>query len=163
MYLLAIVAANLGVAAWGKVALLATGFLLIPFDLVTRDVLHHEWSRTGGVLWKMAALIIAGSAISFAINAGALRVAIASCVSFGVAATIDTLAYHICRGQSRFFRSNTSNVFSAFADSIIFPAILFGSLPLGIVLGQFGLKLGGSVIWAFVFFRNKGNRYVHNR
>ena len=63
LYLLAVVIANLVVAHYGQPALPFTAFLLVPLDLVTRDVLHHEWKHDR--LWpKMTALIAAGSLLA---------------------------------------------------------------------------------------------------
>lgn len=80
--------------------------------------------------------------------------ALASFVAFAVSAALDTLAYHLLRGRAYLLRVNGSNVVSAAADSLIFPALAFG-LPLlwPIVLGQFVAKVAGGALWAWVLAR----------
>ena len=53
-------------------------------------------------------------------------------------------------------------LFSAMADSTIFPTIAFGSFMPLIVLGQFAAKVSGGFIWAFIIsrFREKKVRAV---
>jgi queuosine precursor transporter len=63
LYLAAIVAANLTVAAFGPGVSVVNAFLLIGLDLTVRDRLHDAWE--GRELWlRMAVLIATGGAIS---------------------------------------------------------------------------------------------------
>ena len=80
--------------------------------------------------------------------------ALASFVAFAVSAALDTATYHILRDRAYLLRVNGSNVVSAAADSLIFPALAFG-LPLlwPIVLGQFVAKVAGGALWAWVLAR----------
>ncbi|MBI3652009.1 MAG: hypothetical protein HY231_13395 [Acidobacteria bacterium] len=63
LYRIAIVAANLRVAAFGTSVVIVKAFLFIGLDRTTRDRLHQFWrGKNLGV--KIAALIAAGSPLS---------------------------------------------------------------------------------------------------
>lgn len=147
MYLAAIIAANLTVAMWGPSMTIVNAFLFIGLDLTARDKLHDTWH--GRMLWpKMAALIAAGSLLSWAINRDAGQIALASFVAFALAGAVDAGAYHLLRHRAWWQRVNGSNVLSAAVDSIVFPSLAFGAfLPL-IVLGQFAAKVAGGALWS---------------
>ena len=149
LYLAAVVAANLSVAAFGPSVTIVNAFLFIGFDITSRDRLHDAWHDDH--LWlRMALLIAAGGAISFLLNRDAAQIAIASTVAFVVAGVLDAGTYALLGERSRMLRVNGSNVVSAAADSLIFPTIAFGGfLPL-IVLGQFVAKVAGGFLWSLV-------------
>src|SRR5262245_28324273 len=90
-YLAAIVAANLSVTHWGPTAAVYNAFLFIGLDLTCRDRLHDLWH--GRLLRNMALLIVAGSVLSYVcgllLGSGPQvgRIALASCIAFGAAAT----------------------------------------------------------------------------
>jgi len=150
LYLAAIIAANLIVTHYGPQASVWTAFLFIGLDLTTRDSLHEAWQGRG-LWWKMAALIGAGSILSYALNANAGPIALASFVAFAAAGSIDTLAYWLLGEKSRFVRVNGSNVVSAAADSLVFPILAFGWPPMwGIIAGQFIAKTVGGFVWSLV-------------
>jgi queuosine precursor transporter len=151
LYLSAIVAANLLVAAFGPAISILNAFVFIALDLTARDRLHEAW-RGEGLAWKMAALIGAGSALSYLLNVNTGPIALASFVAFGVAATLDALCYHLLRGRDYLVKVNGSNVVSAAADSLFFPLLAFG-LPLlwPVVVGQFIAKVFGGFLWAWMF------------
>ena len=153
LYLLAIILANLTVAAFGPAVTILNAFLFIGLDLTARDKLHDAW-RGRHLLRNMAALIAAGSILSYALNRDAGPIALASFVAFAVAATVDALAYHALRDRARLLRINGSNVPSAAVDSVIFPALAFG-FPLlwPIMLGQFIAKVAGGFVWSLVLAR----------
>ena len=92
-YLVAIVLANLSVAAWGPSVAIVNAFLFIALDLTSRDALHSAW-RGRSLAWRMAALIATGSLLSYALNRSAGPIALASFVAFAVSAALDTLVYH---------------------------------------------------------------------
>jgi len=149
LYLAAIVAANLIVAAIGPAVSVLTALVFIGLNLTARDRLHDLWSGTG-LRWKMAALIAAGGLLSWMMNADAARIAIASSVAFAASETVDALAYHFLRGRPWYERVNGSNTVSAAVDSFLFPALAFGAfLPL-IVLGQFAAKVFGGGFWSWI-------------
>lgn len=151
-YLGANVVANLFVGKWGQPALVFTALALIPFDLASRDVLHDQWSGHGLKL-KMFLLIATGSIITFAVNASALRVAIASTVAFATAAAVDTAVYQLLHDKSKLVRMNASNTLSAIVDSIVFPLVAFGGLSLTLSGTQAVLKILGGLVWAAVLVR----------
>lgn len=149
VYLAAIVAANLSVAHFGPSAAIVNAFLFIGLDLTTRDALHDRWKHDRLVL-RMGVLIVAGGVISYALNAGAAQIAIASTVSFALAATADFLVYAALGERAYLVRVNGSNIVSAAVDSLVFPALAFGSLMPGIVLGLFAAKVLGGFVWSLV-------------
>ena len=156
LFLCSAVAANLAVARWGQVALVFTAWVLIPFDLVTRDILHERWhrSRSNGILWaKMAGLILCGSALTAAASWDAKQIAIASFLGFAAAGTTNTLVYHALWHRSRYFRMNGSNLFAACADSIVFPVVAFGITGTSFALcaAQAASKFTGGLIWSAAF------------
>jgi hypothetical protein len=149
LYLAAIVAANLAVAAFGPAVTIVNAFVLIAFDLTARDVLHDRWQGRG--LWlRMALLIGTGGAISYALNADAGSIAVASFVAFSVAGVLDGLTYQLLGDRTRLLRMNGSNVVGAAADSLIFPTLAFGALLPAIVIGQFAAKVAGGFLWSLV-------------
>lgn len=152
MYLLAAVLANLSVAYFGAGSTIVNAFLFIGLDLTARDKLHEAWH--GNYLWaKMFALIAAGSLISYLLNRNAGMIAIASLAAFAVAGLVDAIAYQFLYDKKWMVKVNGSNVFSALADSLVFPTIAFGGfLPL-IVLGQFTAKVLGGFIWSWIIAR----------
>ncbi|MEJ2748951.1 MAG: VUT family protein [Anaerolineae bacterium] len=149
MYLVAIVLANLTVAAFGPNMVIVNAFLFIGLDLTARDRLHDAW-RGNNLLPKMAALIAAGSVLSWLLNRSAGQIALASFVAFAAAATVDTVVYQLLGKYPRWLRINGSNVPSALVDSIIFPTLAFGAFLLPIVLGQFAAKTLGGFVWSLI-------------
>lgn len=149
MYLAAIVAANLSVAAFGPSVAVVNAFLFIALDLTARDRLHEAWAGRG-LLWKMGALIATGSALSYALNAAAGPIALASLVAFGVSASLDALCYQLLHERAYLVKVNGSNIVSAAADSLIFPTLAFGVFLPWIILGQFAAKVIGGAAWAYV-------------
>jgi hypothetical protein len=152
VYLAAIVAANWSVTEWGPQAAIYNAFLLIGLDLVTRDRLHDAWA--GRMLWpKMGALIGAGSALSYLLGSSG-RIAVASCVAFACAATLDAVIYQLSRRLAWLERSNLSNIAGAGADSIAFQTIAFGwAFPF--IFAQFVAKVAGGLVWSLILNRRK--------
>ncbi|MFQ5398880.1 MAG: VUT family protein [Anaerolineae bacterium] len=152
LYLVAIVLANLSVAQFGPNVAIINAFLFIGLDLTARDQLHEAW-RGNNLLPKMAALIAAGSLLSWLLNRNAGPIALASFTAFAAAATVDALVYHQLGNYPRWLRINGSNIPSAAVDSIIFPTLAFGSFLWTIVLGQFLAKTVGGFVWSLLFRR----------
>lgn len=150
MYLIAIVLANLTVAAFGPNMVIVNAFLFIGLDLTARDRLHDAW-RGNHLVPKMAALIAAGSFLSWLLNRNAGQIALASFVAFAAAATVDAIVYHLLGKYPRWLRINGSNIPSALVDSLVFPTLAFGAFLPMIVLGQFIAKVLGGFIWSLVF------------
>lgn len=150
LYLAAIVAANLLVAAFGPEISILNAFLFIGLDLSSRDALHERWQ--GRNLWARILLLVgAGSIISAALNWQAANIAIASFAAFLSAGIADTIVYGAMGNRSRLQRMNGSNLVSAAVDSVVFPALAFGfPLLLPIMLGQFVAKMAGGFVWSLV-------------
>jgi len=149
-YLSAIVLANLSVAQFGPAVSILNAFLFIGLDLTMRDALHEKW-HYNNLFLKMATLILTGSVLSAALNINALRIALASCVAFGAAASVDTLVYVLLHKKHPLIKINGSNLASSAVDSLIFPILAFGFPILwGIVIGQFIAKVGGGAMWSIV-------------
>ena len=153
LYLVAIVLANLSVTYFMGTfpeITIVNAFLFIGLDLTARDQLHEAW-RDNHLVPKMAALIAAGSLLSWLLNRNAGPVALASFVAFAAAATVDTISYQLLGSYPRWLRINGSNVPSAAVDSIVFPTLAFGSFLWTIVLGQFLAKTLGGFLWSLLF------------
>lgn len=154
LFLAAIVAANLSIAHFGPEASLVNAFLFIGLDLTCRDRLHDLFD--GHRVVGMGALIVAGSALSYALNADAGPIALASCAAFGLAAIADAAVYQLRRKAPWFQRANESNLAGSAVDSLVFPALAFpGPLMWAIVFGQFTAKVAGGFVWSLVL---KGRR-----
>ena len=152
LYLVAIVVANLSVAAFGASVTIVNAFLLIALDLTARDSLHDLWR--GHIRRNMFLLIGGGALLSALLNMNALPIALASCAAFAAAGVVDTVVYSLLGDKSRFVRMNGSNVFSAVVDSVVFPALAFGfPLMWGVVVGQFVAKVAGGFLWSVVLTR----------
>ena len=150
LYLSAVVIANLVVAHYGQAALPFTAFLLVPLDLVTRDVLHHEWESDR--LWpKMTALIAAGSVLAFLLNHDAGRVALASFLAFASAGAINTWIYHLLKNGSRYQRMVTSSCVAAVVDSVVFPFVAFDHPSILLCASQATAKMMSGAIFSGLF------------
>lgn len=152
LYLGAVVLANLTVTTFGPASAIVVAFLFIGLDLTARDQLHEAWHGEG-LLWKMAALIAAGSLLSWLLNRNSQQVAVASFAAFAAAASVDAIVYHFLRHYPRWLRINGSNVPSAAVDSLVFPILAFGGFPGTIILGQFLAKTAGGFLWSLIFRR----------
>ncbi len=150
LYLVAIVLANLTVAAFGPRMVIVNAFLFIGLDLTARDRLHDTW-KGNRLLPRMTALIAAGSILSWLLNRDAAQIALASFVAFAAAAVVDTIIYQLLGKYPRWLRINGSNTPSALVDSIIFPTLAFGAFLWPIVLGQFLAKTLGGFFWSLLF------------
>ncbi|MBZ0301026.1 MAG: VUT family protein [Anaerolineae bacterium] len=150
LYLVAIVAANLLVAAFGPNVAVVNAFLFIGLDITARDSLHEAWQHEG-LWWKMLLLIATGSILSAALNWNAAQIALASFLAFAGAGIADTLVYHALRDRARMLKINGSNVISAAVDSALFPALAFGfPLLIGVMIGQFIAKVVGGFVWSVI-------------
>lgn len=161
LYLVAIILANLSVATFGPASTIVNAFLFIGLDLTSRDALHEAWHKKH-LFVKMLLLISAGSVISYALNRNAGPIALASFLAFAGASVVDTIVYQFLHNKPWMVKVNGSNLFSAMADSLIFPTIAFGWFMPLIVLGQFAAKVAGGFIWAAIinWFRIKKETIV---
>lgn len=146
-YAASIVAANLLVAHFGPAIMPVIAFVLIGLDLALRDWLHIRLRPI-----QMGALIAATGLLTYLLNPAAQQIAVASAVSFAVAAVADWLVFVQMPG-SWFKRSASSNVAGAAVDSLLFPTLAFGALMPQIVLMQFAAKVLGGTLWTWLLSR----------
>jgi uncharacterized PurR-regulated membrane protein YhhQ (DUF165 family) len=149
IYAFAMTAANLSVAAFGPIVSPLNAFLFIGLDLVLRDLLHVRLK-----MWQMFSLIVSTGVLTYVLNPASGAIAIASAVSFTVAAVVDWFVFSKLKG-SWTKRANGSNIAGAAVDSVLFPTIAFGSLMPHIVLLQFVAKVFGGFLWSLII-----NKYV---
>lgn len=147
VYAAAMTIANLLVVKFGPAVTPINAFVLIGLDLALRDWLHVRLRP-----WQMGALIAGSGLLTWLLNPAAQNIAIASAVSFLLAATVDWLVFVKASG-SWFARSMKSNVAGAAVDSMVFPLMAFGSFMPAIVLGQFVAKVAGGSLWAYAMSR----------
>lgn len=151
LWLIAITAANLSAAHFGPEASIYNAFLLIGLTLVIRDRLHDTWDR--GRVWKMGALIVAGSLLAYLVTPDAGKIGLASGIAFLCAESVDAIVYHAVRRWEWLERSNFSNFFGAAVDSMVFPTIAFGGVLWGITVGQFTAKVAGALLFSLLIAR----------
>lgn len=147
IYAAAMTLANLSVAYFGPASIPVNAFVLIGLDLALRDWLHVRLNR-----WQMGLLIASAGALTYAFNADAGRIAVASSIAFACAAVVDWLVFTKARG-SWLFRSNASNVAGAAIDSLVFPSLAFGAVNPAIMATMFAAKVAGGAIWAWLLRR----------
>jgi queuosine precursor transporter len=155
LYVAAAAAANLTIAHFGPRAVPLVSFLLVGFVMTTRDRLHDAWQgRSLGL--RLGLLIAAGSAVSYAVNADAATIAIASAVAFAASETINGLVYQplLARGVPWLKRVNIGNVPNALTDSLLFVTLAFGFAPV-IIGAQVVAKVGGGAVWSLALTRRR--------
>jgi queuosine precursor transporter len=165
LYLGAIVLANLSSAHFGPEASIYNAFLFIGLILSTRDYLNELWGERRRR--NMLLLIVSGSAISYAatklIAVGpselVAKIALASCVAFLVAETVDWLRFETLKNPLWRERAWISNAFSAPVDSMIFVSIAFG-WSWEIIVAQTCAKFFGGFIWAYGIDAFRSRRLV---
>lgn len=148
-YASAMTLANLSIATFGVWVSPINAFLFIGLDLALRDWLQMQLKA-----WQMAVLIAVSGGLTYALNQDAGMIAIASAVSFTVAALVDWAVFSKITG-SWFKRANVSNVAGAAVDSIAFPTIAFGVFMPEIVALQFLAKIAGGAVWTYLLGKIK--------
>jgi len=147
IYIAALVAANLLVAAFGVWFSPISAFVLIGLDLSLRDKLHDLWEGDKLPI-KMGGLIATASIVSYAINPATGMIAFASLAAFSLSMLADSLVYQYLKHKEWMIRANGSNVAGSAVDSVVFPTIAFGGLMPEIVALQFVAKVGGGFVWS---------------
>lgn len=150
IYISCMVVANLLIASFGPWFSPINAFMFIGLDMVIRDRLHDRW-KSKNLYRNMALLVLSASLITYLLNPAAGVIALASVAAFSACMLVNTLIYQLVIKYKWMVRSNTSNVFGAATDSIVFPTIAFGSLMWEIVFLQFIAKVGGGFLWSFMF------------
>lgn len=149
IYLAAITLADLLAARFGPAVTVLNAFCLIGLDLSSRDQLHARWQ--GRRLWPRMLLLICGGGLISLLLGGSGLVALASCLAFIAAGSVDALVYSALGHHTRFVQINGSNVAGAIVDSLLFPLLAFGwPLSAAIVLGQIAAKVGGGALWVLL-------------
>jgi uncharacterized PurR-regulated membrane protein YhhQ (DUF165 family) len=144
IYAVAMTAANLLIATFGPSISPINAFLFIGLDLTLRDWLHVRLKT-----WQMGCVILGTSVLTYVLNPAAQMIAIASAISFLIAALIDWSVFAKTTG-SWIKRANFSNTAGAAVDSVLFPTIAFGVLMPEIIALQFAAKVFGGVVWSFI-------------
>lgn len=150
IYASAMTAANLLIATFGPSISPINAFFLIGLDLTLRDWLHVRLKT-----WQMGCLIVGTGCLTYLLNPAAGMIAVASALSFLIAALVDWFVFMKTNG-SWLKRANTSNTAGAAVDSLLFPTIAFGVLMPEIVALQFVAKVCGGAIWSY-FLEKKLN------
>jgi uncharacterized PurR-regulated membrane protein YhhQ (DUF165 family) len=148
VYASAMTLANLSIASFGVWVSPINAFIFIGLDLALRDWLHIKIK-----MWQMGALIVSTGLITYALNLSAGMIAVASALSFMLAALADWAVFTKITG-TWFKRANVSNVAGAAVDSIAFPTIAFGVLMPEIIAMQFVAKIAGGSIWTYLLNKN---------
>jgi len=150
IYVIALTLANLLVATFGPSVSPINAFLFIGLDLTLRDWLHVRLSNM-----QMGLLILSAGMLTYVLNPDASMIAVASAISFFIAAIVDWFVFARTNG-SWIKRANISNVASAGVDSLVFPTIAFGALMPEIVVLQFLAKVIGGGLWSFLLNKRLG-------
>ena len=148
VYASAMTLANLSIATFGVWISPINAFIFIGLDLALRDWLHIKIK-----MWQMGALIVSTGLITYALNPSAGMIAVASALSFMLAALADWAVFTKITG-TWFKRANVSNVAGAAVVSIAFPTIAFGVLMPEIIAMQFVAKIAGGAIWTYLLNKN---------
>lgn len=154
LFLTAIILANLVIANFGQWALPITALLLIPIDLVVRDVLHERW-HCSKLEVKMCLLIITGSLLTTLMNRHTINIAVASCIAFFCASTVNYITYTALYKKARLIKMNVSNGLAAVVDSLVFPAIAFSVLDPLLSATQAFAKIFGGLVIAYLYNKHK--------
>jgi uncharacterized PurR-regulated membrane protein YhhQ (DUF165 family) len=144
-YAVAMTVANMLVATFGPSVSPINAFVFIGFDLALRDWLQIKLKPV-----QMGALIAGTGLLTYALNQNAGMIAVASAVSFTMAALIDWIVFTKTKG-TWLFRANSSNVAGSAVDSLVFPTIAFGGFMPEIVALQFVAKILGGTLWSYFF------------
>lgn len=161
-YVAAAVFANLAIAVFGPGAAVVTAFVLIGLNITVRDQLHDDWQGPDLVI-RMLGLILISALISYLIVPNAGRIGMASAIAFIASESVDGVIYNHFRYDPWIFRTNVSNVGAALVDSLLFPTIAFATLLPAVVLLQFGAKVTGGFLWAYVLRNRIGDSYGRRR
>lgn len=151
VYILSVVLANLSASYFGIWVTPINAFFLIGLEITVRDLLHERINHI-----QLVGIVLVAGILSYLINIGAQNIAIASFIAVTVSCMLDYFVFRRVKG-SWLKKSNSSNVVSSVADSLIFPTIAFGTFNLSVVLLQFFLKLFGGFLWSLLInkLRNK--------
>ena len=151
IYLFAFVLSNFIVLWFGANGLIFTALFLIPFDFAMRCLFHETW-KGKELVFKLGALVLTASALTFLINQDALKIAIASSIGFISAQIFAGVFYQFFINRNYFIKVNGSDVIGILVDSIIFQLIAFSVLVPKITISQILLKIVGGLFWYWIIF-----------
>jgi hypothetical protein len=151
-YLISIICANLLVQHFGAYALWVSSFILIPFDFVTRCILHEKW-KGNELISKLFLLTFLACVFTYAINKEAEDIALASIVGFTSAQVSAGIFYQLNKGKNFFFKVNISDLIAITFDSIFFQLIAFGCINILVTIGQIAVKFAGGLLWYYILFK----------
>lgn len=151
IYLLAFVLSNFIVLWFGATGLIFTALFLIPFDFVMRCLFHETW-KGKELIFKLGALVLTASLLTFLINKNTLNIAIASSVGFISAQLFAGVFYQFFINRSYFVKVNGSDAVGILVDSLIFQLIAFSVILPEITVSQFLLKIAGGLFWYWIIF-----------
>lgn len=153
LFLIAFVSANLIVKHFGAWGLLFSSFLLIPFDFITRCIIHEKYTGAR-LIGLLTGLTLAASVITYAINRDALSIALGSIAGFIAAQVFAGIYYQTVKSSSNyFFKVNLSDLIAIVFDSIAFQIVAFQEFNVGITFGQICIKFAGGVMWYLILFK----------
>lgn len=157
LFVLGVTVANLAVNHFGPWITPYMAFVLIGFEFSIRDYIHDVLESNKRLF--MGGLILTAGVCTYIVNHNAIWIAIASSSAFVIANVVDFEVYERYIEQTYLVKSNLSNIFSTFADSITFVFIAFGFswYIVGIALYQFVMKVCGGFFWSFII--NKVRNY----
>ena len=153
IYVGAIIVANGAVTIYGQKALVFTAFILIPFDLVVRDLLQDRWQSKQNLWYRMLMLVGGGSIVSYLTTVASVRVASASMIAFSLTGLIDCVTYQAMIRLGRVVRINGATFVAAFTDSLVFVLVAFDHCDPLLVLGQSLSKILGGLVWSLLLYR----------
>lgn len=152
LYLTSIICANLLVKYLGAYGLWFSSFFLIPFDFVTRCLLHEKWKGLKLIL-RLFVITTIACALTYALNTDAKLIAIASITGFTSAQIAAGIFYQFNKDKSWFFKVNVSDLLAIIADSIVFQLVAFGHTDSLVTLGQIAIKFTGGLLWYYILFK----------
>jgi len=152
LYLSSIVCANLLVKYLGAYGLWFSSFFLIPFDFVTRCLLHEKWNGLKLIL-RLFAITSIACGLTYALNVDAKLIAFASISGFTSAQLVAGIFYQFSKKKSWFFKVNMSDLVAIIADSIVFQIVAFGHEDWTVTSGQVAIKFTGGLLWYYILFK----------
>lgn len=121
--------------------------VLIGADMVLRDRLQYEY----GMVYSLACCGLAG-VVTVLMSPAAGMIAAASVVSVVLAGFASAMTFRVKAGNF-FDKAVPANIASAGIDSLIFPAIAFGSIMLDVSFAQFLAKVVGAAFILYLYKR----------
>jgi len=152
LYIGAFIMANLLVLKFGKIGILISSLIFIPFDFIMR-CFFQETLKGKELYLKLGGLILIAGVISFIINSDVKNIAIASFFSFISSQVTAGIIYNYLKNKTYLIKVNGSDLIAIVIDSIIFQYIAFNMLDYKITLSQIVIKFIGGFIWYVVLFK----------